>query len=247
MQQRPVDRITELSMERSELMGRRLEGWKIRPLTPSEEARLQELDTEIAMASQEQCAEAALKKSKGVDRGIFPEKVLDPLSSEAVLQDQNGNILTSNKGLGPAIKECGLNNVAIGIQSIKECAQASDPAAWGKMTMEQKSHAINAAARKMAEFEPRDATEHAIVKQLLILESNATRYLMIAADQTDARKLDIVMRAHSKLLARHQAMIDALIRYRRSEQKITVQHVQMEAGAQAAFGNFASSPRVGQS
>lgn len=132
----------------------------------------------------------------------------------------------------------GLNTMESGVESIETVAKALQVTEWGQLTAQERVNALNIAARRIQDCKPQDAVEAALVRQALILEANANRYLRLSGDQVMMCHAEFYLNAANKLFVRYQAIMDALIRYRRGgQQKVVVEHVHVEAGGRAIVGN----------
>lgn len=98
---------------------------------------------------------------------------------------------------------------------------------------------MNRVGHYMKEFRPKDAIEGTLCAQIVVCQERALELLHKACGQKNPEWARIHHNASSKLFARAQAAIQTLISYRRGgQQKVVVEHVNVEAGGQAAFGNF---------
>lgn len=215
-----VDRITQLSIERSELMGRRLEGWKIRPLVPSEEARLQELDTEIAMASQEQCDEAAKKLPQEAPEKGTTLTVSGRLKGATGLQGEQ-----SDKALLIGMVEAVLPSDATEADVLEIYTQLGD------------------LCRELA---PQDAIEAMLVSQIVTLQKAGMQLLGRATRQNSSpRWASTCLNGACKLFARAQNALQLLEQHRRGgRQTVVVERVNVQQGGTAAFGSFQATQGV---
>ena len=93
----------------------------------------------------------------------------------------------------------------------------------------------------LCENKPKDGVEAQLFTQAHTLFSQGMTYLSRAEDQETICRAEHYMKFAIKLLRLHNETVEALNKYRKGgEQKITVQHVQVNNGGQAAFvtGNF---------
>lgn len=102
----------------------------------------------------------------------------------------------------------------------------------------------NVILQSLADQQPRDAHEARLCAQATVLYSQAMKYLERAEKALDDGIFDkqgwnqIFMRNATRLLDLHTKTVEALIRYRqKGEQKIIVQHVNIEGGSQAILNN----------
>lgn len=113
-------------------------------------------------------------------------------------------------------------------------------------------HNNNVVIQELADFQPKSAEEARLATQAAVLYARGMRYLNLAENSiqqmSDAGVFDMVglVQGHNtqttfalKLLRLHNETIETLSRLRRgNDQKITVQHVQVNDGGQAMVGNF---------
>lgn len=99
---------------------------------------------------------------------------------------------------------------------------------------------LNSIASLMAEFKPRDAIEGSLCGQIVACQQKGLEMLASASNNKESVAwANSRGNAASKLLARSQNALQMLINYRRGkEQKIIVEHINIESGGKAAFGSF---------
>lgn len=99
---------------------------------------------------------------------------------------------------------------------------------------------LNSIASLMAEFKPRDVVEGVLCGQIVACQQMGME--MLASSSKNKESVTWANsrgNAASKLLARSHNAIQMLINYRRGrEQKIVVEHINIEPGGKAAFGTF---------
>ncbi len=96
----------------------------------------------------------------------------------------------------------------------------------------------NAFSGAMLEMEPRDIIESQLCARLVILNSQANRFMSRATNSDDSRIIDLNINRATKLMRLHNETIEALNRYRRKgEQKMIVQHVNVNSGGQAVVAS----------
>lgn len=111
-------------------------------------------------------------------------------------------------------------------------------------TPKERVDTINRLGRFLREFAPEDATEMILAGQAISCNEKAMEYLYSAGLQEQHKWVTTHHNIASKLMARSQNAIQMLMSYRRGgQQKVTVEHVYVAAGGQAAFGNFETHPR----
>lgn len=98
----------------------------------------------------------------------------------------------------------------------------------------------NAFSGAMLEMEPRDIIESQLCARLVILNSQANRFMNRAACSDNSKVVDLNINRATKLMRLHNETLEALNRYRRKgEQKMIIQHVNVNSGGQAVVaGEF---------
>lgn len=103
---------------------------------------------------------------------------------------------------------------------------------------------INTVYQALADFEPKDAIEAKLCLQSTTLYAQGMQYLSKAERANMPQTADMFMRFAVKLLRLHNETIEALNRHRRKgEQKVVVQHVNVENGGKAIVGNLIAEGR----
>jgi len=107
-------------------------------------------------------------------------------------------------------------------------------------TVEASIILLNRIGHYMKEFRPKDAIEGTLCAQIIVCQERGLELLGKACSQSKSPEWARTFHnASSKLFARAQAAIQALVNYRRGgQQTVKVEHVHVEAGGQAAFGTF---------
>lgn len=96
----------------------------------------------------------------------------------------------------------------------------------------------NAFSGAMLEMEPRDIIESQLCARLVILNSQANRFMNRAASSDNSKVVDLNINRATKLMRLHNETLEALNRYRRKgEQKMIVQHVNVNSGGQAVVAS----------
>lgn len=96
----------------------------------------------------------------------------------------------------------------------------------------------NAFSGAMLEMEPKDIVESQLCAKLVILSSQAIRFMTRAIDSDDSRIIDLNINRATKLMRLHNETLEALNRHRhKGEQKVTVQHVNVNKGGQAGVAS----------
>jgi hypothetical protein len=98
---------------------------------------------------------------------------------------------------------------------------------------------INTIYQALADFAPQDAIEAKLCLQATALYSQGMQYLSKAERASMVQTAEMFMKFAIKLLRLHNETIEALNRHRRKgEQKVVVQHVNVENGGKAIVGNL---------
>lgn len=91
----------------------------------------------------------------------------------------------------------------------------------------------------LRELKPQDAVEGLLASQAIVCQEKAFSLIHQSSIQKNVEWARQHSQFANKLLARSQAALDSLIKYRRGgQQKVVVEHVHVEAGGKAAFGTF---------
>lgn len=101
---------------------------------------------------------------------------------------------------------------------------------------------LNDVTRLLQEFQPRDPIEGMICGQIIVLQRKWLDLLEKAECQKSSSQwANTYFNAANKLLGRSQTAIQLLISHRRGgKQKVTVEHIHVAPGAQAAIGLFST-------
>lgn len=105
---------------------------------------------------------------------------------------------------------------------------------------ERQFEAVASAVNLMNDIDPAGAVERMLAVQMVAVHAGALecfRRAMIESQTVDGR--DLNLKHAAKLTSMYLQMMDALNKHRgKGQQKVTVEHVHVEAGGQAAVGNF---------
>lgn len=105
-------------------------------------------------------------------------------------------------------------------------------------SMGNDSQKLNFLVQALAESEPRDLNESRLCLQASNLYSEGMLYLSKAGKTTSLNHSEFYMKSAIKLLRLHNETLETLSRYRRGgEQKVLVQHVNVNDGGQAIVGH----------
>lgn len=97
---------------------------------------------------------------------------------------------------------------------------------------------INIMLQSLADSGPKDATETRLSLQSTVLYSQGMKHLYNAENSNRIDYCEYYMKSAIKLLRLHNETIEALCKYRRGgEQRVVVQHVQVNNGGKAIVGN----------
>ena len=97
---------------------------------------------------------------------------------------------------------------------------------------------INEVALQIQEFDPKDAIEGNLCAQVVVCQEKAMSLIGRSSNSDHPEVVKIYSNMALKLFARSQSAIQSLISYRRGgQQKVTVEHVNVESGGQAIVGN----------
>ncbi len=97
----------------------------------------------------------------------------------------------------------------------------------------------NLALQSLADSSPRDATEARLCLQATALYSQGMHYLSRAEGSNMLFHSEFYMKCAIKLLRLHNETVDAISKYRRGgEQRVLVQHVNVNEGGQAIVGTI---------
>ncbi|WP_181832868.1 hypothetical protein [Bosea caraganae] len=121
--------------------------------------------------------------------------------------------------------------------------QAFDTLWLANSDEEQKGRQYNAAVAYMMQMKPADELEAMMAAQLFAAHNAAMecyRRAMIKEQSAEARGMNLAQA--NKLSRTYATLIEALNRHRGKggQQKVTVKHVHVHEGGQAAIGNFSS-------
>lgn len=96
----------------------------------------------------------------------------------------------------------------------------------------------NVIYQSLSDCEPKDAIEAKLCAQSTTLYAQGMQYLSRAEKADMLHQADFYMKSAIKLLRLHNETVEALSRYRRKgEQKVVVQHVNVNDGGKAIVGN----------
>jgi hypothetical protein len=106
-----------------------------------------------------------------------------------------------------------------------------------------KTNALLAFAHSL---DPKDAVEGALVAQMAVSHHMAMDFMGRAAHSTDKTYVDMKINQVTKLMRTFTAQMEALNRHRgKGQQKVTVEHVTVNAGGQAIVGSVERKDQPG--
>lgn len=106
---------------------------------------------------------------------------------------------------------------------------------------------LNEVGLFLVELEPRDALEGILCMQIVVTHQKWIDLLKKAECQKNSEQAKMFFNTADKLLSRCQSSMQSLISYRKGgQQKVTVEHVSVAPGAQAAIGVFSTGGGGGQ-
>jgi len=119
---------------------------------------------------------------------------------------------------------------------------------FSSVDIEKTLEAVNKFGKTLRQYSPADAIEGSLCAQAEACQQKAMSLLSQAERQKNIEWARMLYNASSKLLARSQEAFKTLINYRRGgQQKMVIEHVSVEAGAQAIVGNVGLKEGQGES
>lgn len=104
-----------------------------------------------------------------------------------------------------------------------------------------KEHNTNVVYQSLSDCEPKDSLEAKLCAQCTALYAQGMQYLSRVEKSDMMCQIEFNMKCAIKLLRLHNETTEALARYRRKgEQKVVVQHVNVNDGGKAIVGNMIS-------
>lgn len=99
-------------------------------------------------------------------------------------------------------------------------------------------YVASAILEAMLELKPADSIEAMIISQMLVLQNQSMYYMSLAIQAEHAKNQDRHINNATKLMRLFNEKLESLNRYRRKgEQRVVVQHVNVNEGGQAIVGN----------
>ena len=140
------------------------------------------------------------------------------------------------------VKSTGSKDLEIHLARVRELTSTI----WlpGDLPEKERDRKVLAAVNMFSELKPQDGVEGMLATQMVATHSAAMecmRRAMLPEQSSEAR--DMNLRNANKLLQTYARQLEVLNKHRgKGLQKITVEHVTVEAGGQAIVGNVTSAP-----
>lgn len=196
----------------------------IRPLTQSEQKRID-----------------YVKNSPSVDKDIF--QVAAGVRDEGkriqpVYEKELSSKDAKDEFYARLYATTGSTNYEVGVSLLSGACEAT---AKSTESFEELVNHLNIIAKMLQEFEPRDGVEGQLLVQLIVLHQQSMSWLGSAMRAERVDFANTYLNGASKLLARHHETLDAFINYRRrGEQRVYVEHVNVNDGGKAIIGDVFS-------
>jgi len=134
--------------------------------------------------------------------------------------------------------QCVLNELT-GTQDQDVALEIINRAVFAMPVTHKQDHNTNVIYQSLSDYEPKDAIEARLCAQSTTLYAQGMQYLSRAEKADMLHQADFYMKSAIKLLRLHNETVEALARYRRKgEQKVVVQHVNVNDGGKAIVGNM---------
>jgi hypothetical protein len=112
------------------------------------------------------------------------------------------------------------------------------------VVMGDSAEGMNVIVQALHDFQPTNAIESRLVAQITVLNSCGMNYLSRAEGNKNPNHFQMYVNLATKLLRLSNETLAALDKHRRGgEQRVTVQHVNVENGGQAIVGNVQTGGR----
>lgn len=155
----------------------------------------------------------------------------ESLDSKATLGNEWGEILKATFGIAT-----GSTNIAFSAFLFNSCVSAcSSTVNESKCKSEIKTGILSA----LYSLQPRDEIEGMLITRLISIHTQSMEYLSRASNEGQTTQgIDININCSTKLMRLYNETLEALMRYRRKgEQKVIVQHVNVNDGGKAIVGS----------
>lgn len=135
----------------------------------------------------------------------------------------------------------GVIDESVGLRILTLCAGASGLSVFDK-SIDEKKQTLQTTQLTLAAMEPKDAMEGLLVSRMLAMHDQGMVFLNKAAIATQDQMCDLYVNMATKLFRLFNETLDMLLRYRRKgEQRVIVQHVNVNDGGKAIVGTVVSS------
>jgi hypothetical protein len=178
---------------------------------------------------------------KKIDQDLSPLKcthngegfVLGTVSRKGSDQDKNDLI---HAGVCLAT---GAKSSIFGTMLLKSCVNAGG-FNFDKMGKEESERIFHAILDALHSLKPSDEIEGMLITRLIALHFQIQKHMIILSSQSlTVEQVDSCINRSTKLTRLYNETLEALMRYRRKgEQKVIVQHVNVNDGGRAIVGNF---------
>jgi hypothetical protein len=184
------------------------------------------------MSEEEQKSVSALSKSKpNVEvskdlEGICPLrwKVNKKGKIDLIQEENNQNLDILKEVFGTKETELAVDVLLKGVKSM--------PFGFNEMN-------FNVCTQMLADCKPKDAMEASLILQSNTLYSRGMYFIEKSANESTLPQAEFYMKNAIKLLRLHNETIEAITKYRRGgEQKLVVQHVNVNEGGRAVVGGI---------
>lgn len=129
----------------------------------------------------------------------------------------------------------------------KELSEEISKRAINSMPGSNEEHNVNTVYQVLSSFQPKDPIEAKLCLQSNSLYAQGMLYLSRAEKSDMLFQSDFYMKCAIKLLRLHNETIETLSRYsRKGEQRVIVQHVNVENGGKAIVGNVIAEGEGGK-
>jgi hypothetical protein len=133
--------------------------------------------------------------------------------------------------------QCALNQLT-GTHDQDVAIEIIDRAVSAMPSTHRQDYNTNVIYQSLSDCEPKDAIEAKLCAQSTTLYAQGMQYLSRAEKADMLNQAEFYMKSAIKLLRLHNETVEALSRYRRKgEQKVVVQHVNVNDGGKAIVGN----------
>lgn len=131
----------------------------------------------------------------------------------------------------------GARNANFAVRLFQHCADASG--LYHHADPEDRTDSCNSIAEALYAMKPQDEFEGMIITRLISLHFQSMKYLDLSSNSdASSQSREMHLNRSTKLIRLFNESLETLMRYRRKgEQKVVVQHVNVEQGGQAIVGD----------